>query len=136
MFGNGQQISFRSVDAAFPDYRQVIPENNDKHIVIDKKKFLAELELSLIAANQRTHQAIMNVDLVTSLFSEDIGKAKFNVELHCHSEGKIKIGFNAKFMIDSIKDLDYETIRIDMSTPSRAMILNNQVLIMPMPCNA
>ncbi|MFN5705874.1 MAG: DNA polymerase III subunit beta, partial [bacterium] len=61
--------------------------------------------------------------------------------LSCQSEGEdIEIGFNAKFLIEMLSNLNTDEVILEMSTPNRAGILlpvntdnNEDVLMLVMP---
>lgn len=122
------------IDSKFPDYRAIIP-TNDKKLTVDKKEFTECLTDALICANPITNQGIINSDGVVS--SEDLDKSKsFKAKLDYSSfegiEG-ITIGFNIKPMLECLKSIEGTegTVEISMSVPTRAMILNGNILLMP-----
>ena len=64
----------------------------------------------------------------------------FNKSFSCELAGKgigdsFKIGFNCQFMKTILKNENSKSTRITFSTPNRAMIINDYVLLMPMIIN-
>jgi DNA polymerase-3 subunit beta len=75
--------------------------------------------------------------------AEDIDYANEAKErLSCSYEGEdMEIGFNSKFLIDMLINLDTEQVKLEMSAPNRAGILvpadneneNEDILMLVMP---
>ena len=117
-------------------------------MTIDRLSFYNSLRRVAIFANKSTHQVrlkIAGTDL--SIFSEDID---FSNEAHerlsCQYVGEdIEIGFNSKFLLEMINNLDSEQVNLELSAPNRAGILipqdntkegeNILMLVMPVMLN-
>ena len=74
----------RLIDAAFPDYQQVIPKSSERIVVLDRIPFLQSLKRIGLLASERTHgvRVELNPGLIT-LFSDnpDLGKAREEIEV-------------------------------------------------------
>lgn len=141
-FGNINLIC-RLIDERFPDYEAVIPLNNPNKLVIDRGLFLNCLRRVVIFANKTTHQVRLKITgSELNISSEDIDFAnEAHERLGCQYEGEdMEIGFNAKFLIEMLNNLDGEEVLLEMSTPNRAGLLmpqngdeNEDVLMLVMP---
>ncbi|MCX6271638.1 MAG: DNA polymerase III subunit beta [Bacteroidetes bacterium] len=134
----------RLIEGRYPNYEAVIPKVNPNKLIIDRLPFLTSLRRVAIFANQSTHQIRLKIsgkELVLS--AEDIDFANEAKErLTCNYEGEdLEIGFNSKFMVEMVTNLDTDEIRLEMSEPNRAGILlpmNNEntaedILMLVMP---
>ncbi|MGI4727111.1 MAG: DNA polymerase III subunit beta [Janthinobacterium lividum] len=141
-FGNINLVC-RLIDERYPDYDAVIPLNNPNKLNIDRLSFLGSLSRVAIYANKTTHQVRLKIEgNELNISSEDID---FSNEAHekltCAYEGEdIEIGFNAKFLIEMLRNLNCEEVSLEMSTPNRAGLLlpqggdeNEEVLMLVMP---
>ncbi len=141
-FGNINLVC-RLIDERFPDYEAVIPLNNPNKLTIERSLFLNCLRRVVIFANKTTHQVRLRINgSELNISSEDID---FSNEAHerlsCQYEGAdMEIGFNAKFLIEMLNNLDGEEVLLEMSTPNRAGLLmpqngdeNEDVLMLVMP---
>ncbi|WP_462264251.1 DNA polymerase III subunit beta [Mucilaginibacter sp.] len=141
-FGNINLVC-RLIDERYPDYEAVIPQNNPNQLTIDRQAFLSTLSRVAIYANKTTHQVRLKVSgNELNISSEDID---FSNEAHerlsCQYEGEdLEIGFNARFLIEMLKNLGSEEVSLHMSTPNRAGLLlpqdsdeNEDVLMLVMP---
>jgi len=141
-FGNINLVC-RLIDERYPDYDAVIPTNNPNKLTIDRLSFLGSLSRVAIYANKTTHQVRLKVEgNELNISSEDLD---FSNEAHekltCQYEGEdLEIGFNARFLIEMLKNLNCEEVSLEMSTPNRAGLLlpqggdeNEDVLMLVMP---
>ena len=134
----------RLIDGRYPNYDAVIPKINPNVLTIERLPFLSSLKRVAIFANQSTNQVRLKIsgqELVLS--SEDIDYANEAKErLTCNYLGDdIEIGFNSKFLLEMVNNLDTDEIRLEMSEPNRAGILlpvnaeqtDEDVLMLVMP---
>lgn len=116
----------RLIDAAYPNYESVIPTENPNKMVIDRADFLSSLKRLAIYANQSTNRVVLKINnnrLTLSTEDTDFLNEAKEV-LSCAYEGSpLKIGFNAKFLMEMLSTLDSDEIKMEMSTPSQSGIL-------------
>lgn len=103
----------RLIDAAFPDYTQVIPRSTERKIVLDRSPFLAAIKRISILASERTHG--MRLELTKSkltLVSDnpDLGKAREEIEIEDYEGSDLAIAFNSKYVIDILNVLSAEKV--------------------------
>jgi DNA polymerase-3 subunit beta len=133
----------RLIDERYPDYEAVIPQNNPNKLTIDRQAFLGSLNRVAIYANKTTHQVRLKINgSELNISSEDIDFAnEAHERLSCQYDGEdMEIGFNARFLIEMLKNLGSEEVMLEMSTPNRAGLLlpqngdeNEDVLMLVMP---
>lgn len=141
-FGNINLVC-RLIDERYPDYDAVIPQNNPNKLLVDRQSFLASLSRVAIYANKTTHQVRLKISgNELNISSEDID---FSNEAHerlsCQYEGEdLEIGFNARFLIEMLRNLSEPEVSLELSTPNRAGLLlpqnsdeNEDVLMLVMP---
>lgn len=136
----------RLVDGKYPNIEAAIPKENPNRLTVDRVSFLNTLRRVSLFASLSTHQVRLTIgerDLYVS--AEDIEFSNNAKEkMPCEYEGDpMEIGFNAKFLMEMVNNLDTENILIEMSHPSRAGILfpvnngdeaqNEDILMLVMP---
>ena len=134
----------RLIDGKYPNYDAVIPKENPNKLTIDRHALLTTIRRVSIFANQSTHQIRFKVsgqELILS--AEDIDFSNEAKErLNCSYNGEdLEIGFNSKFLLEMLNNIDTEEISLEMSAPNRAGILtplNNdnkdeEILMLVMP---
>lgn len=144
---NSTKLICRLIDERYPDYENVIPLDNPNILSISRSDLLNCLKRISIYANKTTHQVRLKMsgsELQVSAEDLDFSN-EANERLICEFTGEdMEIGFNAKFLLEMLNNLDSETIAINMSVPSKAGLINpveaNQnedilMLVMPVMLN-
>lgn len=116
----------RLIEGKYPNYEAVIPKENPNKLYIDRLTLLTSLKRISIFANQSVQQARLKMkgnELIIS--AEDMDYSNEAKErLACNYEGEpMEIGFNAKFIIEMLSNIDTEEVCLEMSQPSRAGLL-------------
>jgi DNA polymerase-3 subunit beta len=146
-FGNVNLIC-RLIDGKYPNYEAVIPKQNPNKLSVDRSLFLGALKRVSVFSNKATHQMRLKVTgSQLRISAEDLDFANDGTELlTCTYIGEdMEIGFNSRFLVEMVSNLDCDEIIIEMSTPNRAGIIlpNNKanpaedilMLVMPVMLN-
>ena len=116
----------RLIDERFPDYENVIPLDNNNTVVIKKDEFLSSLKRIVIYANKTTHQVRLKItgnELMVSAEDLDFSN-EANERLVCEHDGEdLEIGFNAKFLVEMLSNIDSDDITLKLGPPNRAGII-------------
>lgn len=133
----------RLIDGKYPNYEAVIPKENPNVLVIDRQQFLSSIKRVSIFANKTTHQIKLKLaGSELSLSAEDIDFSnEANERLTCNYSGEdMEIGFNSRFLMEMLNNLDTNEVKLEMSEPSRAGLLmpseaaeNEDILMLVMP---
>jgi DNA polymerase-3 subunit beta len=120
------QLICRLIDARYPDYNAVIPTENPNKMTITRSQFLSSLKRINIYANKTTNQVVLNLkDDLLGVSAKDLDFSnEAEEQLPCTLEGDaMGIAFNAKFLIEMLNVLEGDEVRLNLSTSSRAGIL-------------
>jgi DNA polymerase III subunit beta len=141
-FGNIKMIC-RLIDERFPDYDNVIPSVNNIKMSIERSDLLGALKRISIYANKTTHQVRLKITgSELQISAEDLDFSnEANERLSCEHEGEdIEIGFNAKFLIEMLTNMDSDKIKLTMSAPNKAGVIlpvekdkSEDILMLVMP---
>jgi DNA polymerase III subunit beta len=141
-FGNIRMIC-RLIDERFPAYENVIPGQNPIKMTISRTDLLGSLRRISIYANKTTHQVRMKITgSELQISAEDLDFSnEANERLSCEHEGEdIEIGFNARFLIEMLSNLDTDQIKLNMSASNKAGVIlpaekekNEEILMLVMP---
>ncbi len=125
-FGNIRMIC-RLIDERYPDYENVIPASSTIKMTINRLDFLSSLKRISIYANRTTHQVRLKItgsELQVSAEDLDFSN-EANERLSCEHEGEdIEIGFNARFIIEMLSNLQTEQIKLGMTAPNKAGLIS------------
>lgn len=123
---NNTTIISRLVEGKYPNYEAVIPKENPNRLTIERNLLLNSVKRVSIFSNKTTHQVKFKISgSALQISAEDLDYSnKANERLKCEYDGEdIEIGFNAKFLIEMLSNLDSEVVHLSMSAPNRAGIL-------------
>ncbi len=133
----------RLIDERFPDYENVIPSDNPNTLKLNKDEFLNSLKRISIYANKTTHQVRLKITgSELQISAEDLDFSnEANERLACEYNGEdMEIGFNAKFLIEMLGNIDTPGVKVELSEPNKAGLLlpdggdeNEDVLMLVMP---
>lgn len=118
----------RLIDGKYPNYDAVIPKDNPNKLNVDRVAFLNCVKRVSIFANKTTHQVRLKISgSELNVSAEDLDFANEASErLTCVYEGEdMEIGFNSRFLIEILNNLDSEELLFEMSTPNKAGILSH-----------
>lgn len=146
-FGNTVMVC-RLIDGKYPNYDAVIPKNNPNRLTIDTTALLGSIRRVSIFANKTTHQVRLKIaGSELNISAEDLDFSNEAAErLTCSYAGDdMEIGFNSRFLVEMLTNIDSSEATIEMSAPNRAGILlpngNNAatedtlMLVMPVMLN-
>ena len=140
---NNVKLICRLIDERFPDYENVIPSDNTNHMTINRLEFLGSLRRIAIYANKTTHQVRLKITgSELQISAEDLDFSNEASErLMCEHDGEdIEIGFNARFLLEMLNNLDSNEITLQLSAANRAGLIvpkdkdeNEDILMLVMP---
>jgi len=119
-------IICRLIDGNYPNYEAVIPKENPNVLTIDRVQFLNSVKRVSIFSNKTTHQIRLRAaGAELNISAEDLDFSnKAEERLTCDYQGDdIQIGFNSRFLLEMLNNLESSEIKLEMSLPNRAGIL-------------
>tara|TARA_B110000014_G_scaffold114889_1_gene78957 strand:- start:1684 stop:2814 length:1131 start_codon:yes stop_codon:yes gene_type:complete len=133
----------RLIDERYPDYENVIPLDNSNNVGVDKSEVLSSLKRISIYANKTTNQVRFKISGGEILISaEDLDFSnEANERISCEHDGAdIEIGFNAKFLIEILSNMNSNRVTFKLSEPNKAGLIipdeiddNEDIVMLVMP---
>ncbi len=137
--GNIKLIS-KVIDGKFPDYKKVVPSDNEKSLVVHSKEFINSIErvasVSLdrkegvkLVINKENIQ--LSVNSANSGEGNEIIKANFN-------SSSLNISFNSKYLIDIANEIEDKYLKMNLKDSVSPVLIedasdkNSYFVIMPM----
>lgn len=121
VFGDYKMTS-TLVEGRFPNYNSVIPQNNPKKIIIEKKELYNSLRRVSVMANQASNLVKFDVaegKIVISAQDMDYSMSGHET-LTCQYEGEnIAIGFKSPFVLEILSNIESENVVLELSDPTR-----------------
>lgn len=125
LYLNETTVTARLIEGPFPDYRQVIPRENPNRVTVETDALTAALRRVAIFSSPHTHLVRMSVQQeAMELFAAtpDIGEAREMVACDYGGE-EIDIGYNASYLLEILRNLGSDQVRMALGTPLSAGVL-------------
>lgn len=121
-------IVSKLVEGPYPDYQRVIPQELSKTITLQKEQLISVLRRVATMAHTKTKQVKFTLDqnsLLLSAKNQDIG-GDSEESMECDYHGKaFSIGFNSHFVLDVLKLVEGEKVRIKMNSSLGATLFES-----------
>lgn len=130
----------RLIDGQFPNYDQVVPTFTPNQIDIAKNALHGALRRTSAIMGERTTPTEFDFQpgrVLISCVNMDLGEAHEEVETSYSGEG-VKIGFNARYILEFLSAVDSDVIRLHLTDPLSPAIFRSagdesySCVIMPM----
>jgi DNA polymerase-3 subunit beta len=115
----------RLIEGPYPNYEQVIPKDNDKYAIADKTALISALKRMSVIASDQTHRIRMSFNAGMVKFSvqtPDLGDAQDELPVRYDGD-PLDIGFNASYLLEILRFMPTEEIRLTFRAPERAATL-------------
>ncbi|HEY9017923.1 DNA polymerase III subunit beta [Thiomicrospira sp.] len=129
------------IDGRYPDYRRVIPQNNDVFVQTDRELLKAILQRSAILSNERFKGVRMVLDQnLLTVHAQNSEQDESHEDMAIDYQGeKIEIGFNVSYLLDVINSVKDDCITLSLKDSSSSCLvaadldsMSCQHVIMPM----
>jgi DNA polymerase-3 subunit beta len=107
----------RTIESEYINYDRLIPKDNNITVIVDKDRLLSGLDRANIIAEEKIQGSGRSYVKITAdhgylTISSSSINGKLIDEMRCEQEGdKIEIGFNCRFLINSIKAVRVKKLR-------------------------
>jgi DNA polymerase III subunit beta len=121
-------LTTKLIDGTFPDYARVIPQHNDKRLIVDKDSFQRAVDRVSTISSERGRAiklSIADSRMTLSVNNPDSGSASEELEID-YDSSPIDIGFNARYLLDIAQQLSGDTALIKLSDPGSPTIIQDR----------
>ncbi|MGY3582368.1 DNA polymerase-3 subunit beta [Bradyrhizobium sp. USDA 4341] len=133
-------ITSKLIDGTFPDYGRVVPANNTKVMVIDKRDFADAVDRVATVAPDKSRAVKLTLSdgrLIMVVDNPDSGAATEELDVDYGGE-PLEIGFNSRYLLDITSELDGERAIVKFNDPGSPALVqsegdsNSIYVLMPM----
>ncbi|MDR3078590.1 MAG: DNA polymerase III subunit beta [Rickettsiales bacterium] len=122
-------IISKLIDAEFPDYRRVIPQENGKLLRVGRREISSVIDrVSTVTSD--SHRGIKFILTENSLLleanSNENGFASEELEVDFSYPDRIEVGFNAKFVLDIFGQVDGDRVDIFFRDSTSAILVEDR----------
>lgn len=120
-------LSVRLIAREYPKYQTVIPSKTSFSITLDKNALMDAVKRIKLLSNEKTNGvklSIKETELTVSADHPSLGHAKEIIPIS-YTGKEMEIGFNAKYMIDSLMVLDVNEIIYEFNNELSPVIIRS-----------
>ncbi len=137
--GNIKLIS-KVIDGKFPDYKKVVPINNEKTLVVSTKEFINSIERVTSVSLDRKEGVKLSIDknnIQLSVNSANSGEGNEKIKAQFDSDN-LNISFNSKYLVDIANEIEDKNLKINLKDSVSPVLIedasdrNSFFVIMPM----
>jgi DNA polymerase III subunit beta len=114
----GTQFVTRTIDHKFPNYKQVIPKEQDIAINVSRGKLIESLRRALIFTRTPANTVLCHFkkdQLTIEVKTSELGECVEDIIADSDIKEAITIGLNAQFLFESVKEMDSETVNVGIT---------------------
>lgn len=121
------RLTSRTLEGQYPAYGQLIPDQFQRQITLDRKKLLSAVERIAVLADQKNNIVKFSIDsdkgqLDMQVEAHDVGSGRESMPCEMSGES-IEVAFNVKYLIDGLKALGTSNILMQTNEPNTPVIL-------------
>lgn len=107
----------RLINGIFPDYNQVIPASYKSLIKTKKKPLQDAIERANLFVIEKDGTSVLKFNIagnnINIISKSEYGMVDENIEVYLEGD-ELSISFNARYMIDALKNIDFDDLDITM----------------------
>jgi DNA polymerase III subunit beta len=112
---DSKKMVSRLLEGEFPNYRSIIPKDDETSVIVKRNELTESLERAVtVLTDEKRHPVVLDIENDIMTISLNSENASLHEEIEVNMKGeKVKIGFNARFLLDALKAIDEEEIVIN-----------------------
>ena len=121
-------LTSKLIDGTFPDYGRVIPQGNDKTLIVDKPEFENAVDRVSTVSSERGRAvklALSAGKLVLTVTNPDSGSATEELEVEYDSD-PVDIGFNSRYLLDIAAQIEGEVAVLKLADPGSPTLIQDK----------
>ena len=121
------QFISKLVSGKFPNYKRVLPVDNDNFILIDRDLFKQSLSRVSILANEKYRAVTLVIsDRKLKITANNKQQEEATEELEVDTQGDgVSIGVNATYILDVLNTIPPGLVKLSFSNPNQSILLNS-----------
>lgn len=122
------EITSKLIDGSFPDYRQLIPKNNNIKLSLEIEELIRVTKLAALFAREVGGSVVCEANVEKQVFkissvANEYGENDSEIETEVKKDGKVVL--NSRFLLDALNVLNEKTIKMEFSDKLAPVLLKN-----------
>ena len=114
---DGAALTSKLIDGTFPEYQRVIPEGNDRILLVDRRALSQAVDRVSTISTEKSRAVKLTVEqgsLTLSATSPEHGSAVEEVEAEFEA-APLEIGFNSRYLLDILGQVEGDAVRFELA---------------------
>lgn len=122
------EITSKLIDGTFPDYRQLIPRDNEIKLEVNREELNRFVKIAALFARESNRAIICDADAKKGVFSvssisNEVGENRSEIETKVNKSGKIKL--DSRFLMDALNALEESEVKLEFTTGTTPILITN-----------
>lgn len=134
------RFTSKLIEGRFPDYRAVVPSQNEHEMTVERKPFRQALSRASILANEKYRGIRLEVGSdVVQIRAHNPEQEEAVVELPCQYQGpELAVGFNVNYLLDALGALEADEVTVKLKDGNSSALIEGvgqgtaQHVVMPL----
>jgi len=121
-------LTSKLIDGTFPDYTRVIPQRNDKMLVVEREEFARSVDRVSTISSERGRAVKFSLGdgkLTLTVHNPDAGQAVEELSVDYEST-PLEIGFNARYLLDIIGQMSGDTALLKLADSGSPTLIQDR----------
>ena len=123
------EITSKLIDGSFPDYRQLIPKENEAEVVLEKSELMRVTKLAALFAREVGGSIVLEAKTATGTFAvgavaNEYGENTSEIETEVKKDERVVL--NSRFLIDALNVLEEEKVWLGFSGKVAPVTVRNE----------
>jgi DNA polymerase III subunit beta len=123
------EIITRVIDGQFPNYKQVIPVDYIKKVYVKKDYIIDSLRRVMVFTKEPSYKVYLHFlsdKIKIEAKTAEIGEGFEEITAESNNKEDISLGINSQYLLDSIKDIDFDIIEIGITGVMSPLCIKNE----------
>lgn len=117
-------VKTKLIDGRYPDWNRVIPKSSQIEASVNRAEALSSVRRVAILANEKYRGMLMAFkDTSVTFTANNPEHEEAHEETECQCSGKLEIGVNSAYFIESLNSFGSELVQFSMNNENAAMLL-------------
>ena len=134
------KITSKVIDGKFPDYKKVVPQKNEKSLILSSKDFINSIEKVASVSLDKKEGVKLNINKDNVQFyvnSANSGEGNVKIKAQ-YDHDNLNISFNSKYLIDIASEVEDKNLKMNLKDSVSPVLIedlsdkNSYYVIMPM----
>lgn len=129
LFNMGQtKVISRLLEGEFINYESLLPKEHKILVSVDKQSLQNGIERASLMAKEGNSNLVkfdINYDTMVITSNSQLGKVREEVAIEMQGED-VQIAFNSKYLLDVLKNMEEDKIKIELTSSVTPCIIKNQ----------